>query len=387
MTPQKNIAVLGSTGSIGENALDVIEALEGARLFGISGHSRVERLLEQARHWKPRFVVFSDDQQVSEAELAELAGIDGVEFLTGPESLVKLAQHPQVDVVVAAIVGRAGLDSTLAAVKAGKTVALANKETLVVAGHLVMPEVERSGAKLLPVDSEHNAIFQAAQAGRREDIERVILTASGGPFRDFTPEQLATVTVEMALNHPTWDMGPKITVDSATMMNKALEIIEARWLFQLPPDQIQVMIHPPSIIHSMVEFIDGSVLAQLSPPDMKLPIQYALTWPQRRSGPARRMDWTSALSLDLLPADPERFPALELGFEVAGSGGTAGCVLNAANEAAVAAFLKKQIPFNEIVTACRAVLNAHHYEPDPSLETLCQLDQWARQEVTQWIRC
>jgi 1-deoxy-D-xylulose-5-phosphate reductoisomerase len=268
---------------------------------------------------------------------------------------------------------------------AGKTVALANKESLVMGGSLVTGLAARRNARILPVDSEHSAVFQALQAGRRDEVKRVVLTASGGPFRKHTKAQLAEVTVEDALNHPTWNMGPKITVDSATMMNKALEIIEARWLFDLRADQIGVVVHPQSIVHSFVEYLDGSVMAQLSPPDMKLPIQYALTWPERKDSPADKFDWTKACHLDFEPPDFDRFPALALGLEAAREGGTTGAVLNAANEAAVAAFLNREIAFTEIVPTCRRVLDHHHYESNPTLDALIELDGWARQEVTKWV--
>jgi 1-deoxy-D-xylulose-5-phosphate reductoisomerase len=240
-------------------------------------------------------------------------------------------------------------------------------------------------APLLPVDSEHSAVFQALQAGRREEVRRVVLTASGGPFRTYTAEQLATVTVAEALSHPTWQMGPKITIDSATLMNKALEIIEARWLFDLGPDQIGVVIHPQSIVHSLVEFIDGSVIAQLSPPDMKLPIHYALEWPNRRPSVAAKLDWSQAMQLQFDPPDPQRFGALALGQEVARVGGTAGAVLNGANEAAVEAFLAGELGFEEIVPACRDVLEHHEFDPTPTLEQLFQADGWARQEISRWV--
>ena len=307
------------------------------------------------------------------------------ELLIGPDGVERIARHESVDVVVAAIVGSAGLAGAWAAIEAGKTVALANKETLVMAGPLVMQRARQTGANILPVDSEHSAVFQALAAGRREDLKRIVLTASGGPFRNHTAAQLAQVSVQEALAHPTWDMGRKITVDSATMMNKALEIIEARWLFDLSPDQIDVVVHPQSVVHSMVEFRDGSVIAQLSPPDMKLPIQLALTYPERWDCPAAGLDFRQSLQLDFEPPDEERFPALRLGFEVAAAGGTSGCVLNAANEAAVAAFLDNQLPFSEIVPACRAVLEQHNYEAAPSLERLLKLDAWARQEITRWV--
>jgi 1-deoxy-D-xylulose-5-phosphate reductoisomerase len=264
-------------------------------------------------------------------------------------------------------------------------VALANKESLVVGGPLVTRLAAEKKARLLPVDSEHSAVFQALQAGRREEVSRVVLTASGGPFRTYTAEQLARVTVAEALAHPTWDMGPKITVDSATMMNKALEIIEARWLFDLDSEQIGVVIHPQSIVHSMVEYRDGSIIAQLSPPDMKLPIQYALTWPSRRAGVAAKLDWSRAMQLQFEPPDFQRFGALKLGLEVARSGGTAGAVLNGANEAAVAAFLDGRLGLADIVPACRSVLENHNFDPNPTLEQVLRLDGWARQEVLRWV--
>jgi 1-deoxy-D-xylulose-5-phosphate reductoisomerase len=295
-----------------------------------------------------------------------------------------MVSDPAVDVVVTAIVGAAGLAGTWLALEAGKTVAVANKETLVMAGPLVMDLARRRHADILPVDSEHSAVFQAMQAGRRGEIRRIVLTASGGPFRGKKTADLADVTAAEALRHPTWRMGPKITVDSATLMNKALEIVEARWLFDLEPEQIEVIIHPESIIHSFVEFTDGSVLAQLSPPDMRLPIQYALTYPERVSGPARRVNWAELGTFRFEQPDRETFPALDLGFEVARRGGTCGAVLNAANEAAVGLFLSGELRFLDIPRACRDVLNHHHYSNRPSLAELNAIDRWARQEVVRW---
>ena len=303
----------------------------------------------------------------------------------GSEGLTRAAAAAEVDVVLAAIVGSAGLRSTLAALDAKKTVALANKETLVMAGGIVTRLAAERGATILPVDSEHSAIFQSLKAGRHEEVQRVVLTASGGPFRELSLEQLKQVTVDDALAHPTWDMGPKITVDSATMMNKALEIIECRWLFDLAVEQIEVVIHPQSIVHSFVEFVDGSVVAQLGPPDMKLPIQYALEYPDRQPGVADRLDWHKRWRLDFEPPVAERSSALALGYECARSGGTTGAVLNAANEAAVKAFLEGELHFTEIIPACRSVLEAHQFESDPTLEQLEELDRWARQEVTRWV--
>ncbi len=380
----KNIAILGSTGSIGRSALEVIDASGGRlRAAALTAHSSAALLLEQAQREKPSWIALADETAAAEIAPGELPR--GTKLLAGQAGLKQIAQSPEVDIVLSAIVGSAGLQSTWAAVEAGKTIALANKETLVVAGPLVMRKSAETGASILPVDSEHSAVFQALAAGRREDVQRIVLTASGGPFRNHTHQQLADVTVEQALAHPTWDMGPKITIDSATMMNKALEIIEARWLFDLPPEKIDVVVHPQSVVHSMVEFVDGSVVAQLSPPDMKLPIQYAFSYPRRWPSPAEKLDLGQFQRLEFHPPDEDRFPALTLGREVAAAGGTSGAVLNAANEAAVAELLAGRISFTEIVPACRSVLASHNYESQPTLERLLQLDDWARKEITQWI--
>jgi 1-deoxy-D-xylulose-5-phosphate reductoisomerase len=352
-------------------------------VVALSAHSNLDLLLQQATNHHPQWVVATDASAAAQFDWSSLPA--GCQMLTGPEALTRIVAQPEVETVVAAIVGSAGLHSTLAALEAGKTVALANKETLVMSGPLVMELAKSTGATLLPVDSEHSAVHQALRAGRREEVRRVVLTASGGPFRNHTLDELADVTVQDALDHPTWDMGPKITVDSATMMNKALEIIEARWLFDLCPHDIQVMIHPQSVVHSLVEFTDGSVIAQLSPPDMKLPIQYALNWPERRPGVSERLDWSEILRLDFEPADLDRFDALRLGVEAASAGGTMGAVLNATNEAAVAGFLEGKIRFADIVPACRAVLENHDYDPEPSLERLIELDRWSREEVLRWV--
>lgn len=332
---------------------------------------------------RPRWVIATDEVAAGEFDWRRLPS--ETQLLVGSAGLEQVVANPEVDVVLAGIVGRAGLESTMAALDAKKTVALANKETLVMGGPLVTQLATDRGAAILPVDSEHSAVFQALQAGRQEDVRRILLTASGGPFRDATHEQLLQVTVEEALAHPTWDMGPKITVDSATMMNKALEIIEARWLFDVEADQIDVVLHRQSIVHSLVEFVDGSVIAQLSPPDMKLPIQYALCYPERCPGAAARIDWSTAWQLDFEPPCPDRFPALELGYTCARLGGTSGAALNAANEAAVAAFLDGELHFTEIVAACKSVLEAHKFRPHPTLNELLEVDNWARQEVSRWV--
>lgn len=381
---RSRIAVLGSTGSVGTSCLDVIRNhCESMELVAITAHSRWKELQSQADEFLPRWAVISDGSLRETASFSTKAD-SRTELLWGAEHIETVAAADDVDTVIAAIVGAAGLRGTWAAIESGKRVGIANKETLVVAGPLVMDLAARSGAELLPVDSEHNAVFQALQAGRREDVKRIVLTASGGPFRGCTVEQLADVTIEQALDHPTWNMGPKITIDSATMMNKALEIIEARWLFGVEADQISVVIHPQSIIHSFVEFVDGSVIAQLSPPDMKLPIQYALTYPERVDGISPKMDWSTAVSLELEPPDFDAFPALELGFQVARTGGTSGAVLNAANEVAVERFLSGELRFLDIPRACRAVLNQHEFDPSPSLDDLLRQDQWAREETRRW---
>lgn len=379
----KRIAVLGSTGSIGTSCLDVLPGLsDRLELVGIAAHSRWRELAQQAQQFKPRVAVVGDARLQSEVQLDAFPAMTEVKF--GPDAVAELAAANDVDIVLGAIVGAAGLKSAWAAAEAGKTIAIANKETLVVAGPQVVDLASKTGAKLIPVDSEHSAIFQALQAGQRKDVKRVILTSSGGPFRTYSREQLATVTKEAALKHPKWVMGPKITIDSATLMNKALEVIEAKWLFGLEAEQIEVVVHPQSVVHSFVEFNDGSVIAQLSPPDMKLPIQYALTWPDRVECPAPKMDWSSVWKLDFEPPKRDLFPALELGFEVARRGGTCGAVLNAANEVAVDRFLAGQLNFTDIPAACRAVLDAHNFDPSPSLSELLRLDAWARQETLLW---
>ena len=385
--PVANVAILGSTGSIGRNTLDVIASgQDRLSVAALSARSQLERLVTQAVQFQPKFAVVADQDQAAGFDFSRLPA--NTELLIGADALEQVARHDEVDIVVAAIVGSAGLRSSWAAIEAGKRVALANKETMVVAGPLVRQLVNAhraAGAELLPVDSEHSAIFQALAAGEAKDVKQIILTASGGPFREFSPAELEHVTVEQALAHPTWDMGTKITIDSATMMNKALEIIEARWLFDIAPEQIAIVVHPQSYIHSMVEFVDGSIVSQMSPPDMRLPIQYALSYPERWTSPAEDADFSRPLTLELLPPDFDRFPALQLGLDVAKSGGTAGAVVNAANEAAVQSFVDGKMKFTEIVPACRAILEQHDFDPSPTLEELFRLDLWAREEMIRWV--
>ncbi|HZZ27465.1 MAG TPA: 1-deoxy-D-xylulose-5-phosphate reductoisomerase [Pirellulales bacterium] len=382
--PAKRIAVLGSTGSIGASTLDVAMASDGRlQIVALAARNSTEQLLEQAQKFSPKWIVVTD---ADAAQRQNWAGLPReTKLLAGEQALTDLICEPEIDIVVAAIVGAAGLQSTWAALQAGKKVALANKETLVMAGPLVMALAARTGAEILPIDSEHSAVFQCLQGGGRNAVKRIILTASGGPFRNFSPEQLARVTVEQALEHPTWTMGPKVTIDSATMMNKALEIVEARWLFNLKPEQIEVVIHPQSTVHSLVEFIDGSVIAQLGAPDMRVPIQYALDYPERQAAPWPRLDFSRSQRLDFEPADFDRWPALELGHQAARTGGTTGAVLNGANEEAVQSFLAGELEFTEIVPVCRSIVEHHTFDSQPTLTRLLEADRWARQEVTRWV--
>ena len=383
MTTPQSIVVLGSTGSIGINCLDVIRSHPNRlRLAGAVAFRSAERLLQQAVEFQPDWILLADAPAAERFDSAALPG--DTRFFAGDSQLERLIRSESTDTVVSAVVGAAGLHSTWTAVDAGKRVAIANKESLVVAGPIITARAAETGAVIIPVDSEHSAVFQALQAGRKQDLRRIILTASGGPFRGWTVAQMKTVTPEMALKHPTWEMGPKITVDSATMMNKALEIIEARWLFGIEADQISVVVHPQSYIHSFVEYRDGSVISQMSPPDMRLPIQYALTFPDRIECPCPDTDWTVAARMELFPPDLDAFPALRLGFEVARAGGTSGAILNAANEVAVDRFLKHDIRFDQITQVSQHVLNHHTFDAQPTLEQLQQADRWAREEALRW---
>jgi 1-deoxy-D-xylulose-5-phosphate reductoisomerase len=380
----KRIAILGSTGSIGRNTLEVIEHL-GAdlRAIALSGHRQLPELLEQVRKHRPAAVAITDG--AGDVNLIEEIRRNVETLYVGPQGLVEMVARDDVDMVVGAIVGAAGLPAVFAAVQAGKPVALANKESLVIAGSLLIPEARRRNVPILPVDSEHSAVFQAIRCGRREEIRKVILTASGGPFRNASREQIERATLADALNHPTWRMGNKVTIDSATMFNKGLELIEACWLFDLSPDQVEVVVHPESIVHSMVEFVDGSTMAQLSPPDMRTPIQYAITYPDRLPGIGRTMDWRRRVALNFEPPDLERFPALRLAYEVARAGGTSGAVMNAANEVAVEAFTAGKIAFGEISRTVEITIRRHRVQKSPSLDDLLQADRWARAEAAKLV--
>lgn len=388
----KRIAILGSTGSVGRNALRVIDALNSSlsgediryEVTALSAHSSVELLAEQARKYNSNFIAITNSDYVEQLERL-VRGL-GVEILCGPEGLVEIGELDEVDIVLTAVVGTAGLGAVLAAAKKGKTLAIANKEPLVAAGELLMRTVRESGGVILPVDSEHSAIFQAMQAGKADEVNKIILTASGGAFRDYTIEEIATATLEEALSHPTWDMGPKVTIDSATMVNKALEVIEARWLFDVVVEKIEVLIHPESVVHSLVEFIDGSVIAQMGQPDMCLPIQYALTYPRRVAGIAEHLKFDELSELTFARPDVEKFPALGLGFEAARAGGTAAVVFNAANEAAVEEFLAGRIKFVRIIELIEHCMSKHSVKKSMSLEELLEADSWAREEVHKSIR-
>jgi 1-deoxy-D-xylulose-5-phosphate reductoisomerase len=378
----KNIAILGSTGSIGRNALRVIDALGSEyRVIALSAQSNVELLSEQIKRYETQIAAITDSGCFE--QLRTMTKDADVELLAGADSLVEIAGLDNIDIVLTAVVGAAGLPSVLAAAKKGKTLAIANKEPLVIAGELLTTTVKEHGGQILPIDSEHSAIFQAMQAGSHDEVSKIVLTSSGGPFRNASPEQIENVTLEDALAHPTWDMGPKITIDSATMMNKALEVIEAHWLFDMPVDKIEVLIHPESIVHSLVEFIDGSVIAQLGLPDMCLPIQYALTYPSRVAGIAERLRLDQIGTLTFEKPDLERFRALALGYEAIKAGRTAPVVFNAANEAAVQEFLAGKIKFVNIVELIEYCLDKHNISNVTSLEDLLEVDAWAREQVAQ----
>jgi 1-deoxy-D-xylulose-5-phosphate reductoisomerase len=381
---RKRVIILGATGSIGRSALDVAAALrDEVAIVGLAAGHDWRLLGDQARRFEAGAVAIADEGAAAALRRECPAR---TRMFAGAAGLVELVETTEADFVLAAIVGAAGLPATLAAVRRGLDIGLANKESLVVAGALLMPLAKERGSALIPVDSEHSAVFQSLHAGRREDVRRIYLTASGGPFRAWPAQRIRTATLADALNHPTWSMGPKITIDSATMMNKALEIIEARWLFDLPPEQIEVLIHPESIVHSMVEYQDGSVVAQLGTPDMRTPIQYAMTYPRRLVGSAAPLDWRQARALHFEPPDFDRFPALRLGYEAARRGGTSGAVLNAANEAAVQRFRDGRIAFGQIAALTECVLARHTTVAAPNLEELLAADAWAREEVDRGTR-
>ena len=375
----KRVIILGATGSIGRAALDVIGQLGACvRVVGLAGGTNWRLLAEQARRVGAGSVAIRTEKHAE--PLASACGPD-TRLYAGPNAAVELVQDTDADFVISAIVGAAGLDATLAAVERGLDIGLANKESLVIGGGVIMPLALRHGSRIIPIDSEHSAVFQALASGAREEVARVILTASGGPFRTWTHAQMEHATLEDALNHPTWSMGVKVTIDSATMMNKALEIIEATHLFGLPRDRIDVLVHPESIVHSLVEFRDHSIIAQLGAPDMRTPIQYALTYPQRAAGVSQRLDLSQALRLHFEPPDLERFPALRAGFEAAERGGVAGAVLNAANEVAVEQFRASAISFGRIAAITEEICHRQPKVENPTMDDIRAADAWARDEV------
>ncbi|MFL2916366.1 MAG: 1-deoxy-D-xylulose-5-phosphate reductoisomerase [Nitrospinia bacterium] len=379
----KKISLLGSTGSIGVNTLDVVERYpEKFQVCALSAGSNVELFARQIRKFKPTLVALFDVTKID--ILKELVADLDVEIISGPEGLVSVASFLDADLVVSGVVGSAGLLPALSALRAGKNLALANKETLVIAGELVLQEAELTNAKVIPIDSEHSAIFQALNGEKSERIKKIILTASGGPFRTFSLKQMENITVKEALNHPNWSMGAKITIDSSTMMNKGLEYIEAKWLFGVNTN-VEVIVHAQSIIHSMIEFVDTSIIAQLGIPDMRVPIAYALTYPDRFVSELPSLDLASMSDLTFEAPDLERFPCLQLAMDAMKIGETMPAVLNAANEVAVQAFLEEQIPYKEISEIIRMVMHNHRPVPLKEIQNILDADLWAREESTKII--
>lgn len=373
----KNISILGSTGSIGTQSLEVIRNL-GIKVWGLSANTNIDLLEKQIKEFKPKKVAIKDEKS---AYILKNRLDSNIEILCGIDGLIEIATIPEVDTVLTSVVGSIGLIPTLKAIQSGKNIALANKETLVTAGELVICEAKKYGANIYPVDSEHSAIFQALQGNSNNKIYKIHLTASGGPFRNKTFEQLKSVTVKDALNHPNWSMGKKITIDSATMMNKGLEVIEAKWLFDVDLSQINILVHPQSIVHSMVEYEDGAVIAQLGEPDMKIPIQYALTYPDRIKNNFPRINFFERNRLDFEKADCEKFQCLKLAYEAIKIGGTMPTILNSANEEAVSLFLNNSIEFLDIPKLIEMAMNAYTVKYNYTLNDLKEADNFARQFV------
>ena len=371
----KKIAILGSTGSIGTQTLDVVrEHSDELQVVALAAGSNKERLKEQIKEFHPKLVSLSDEKKAQELK-EELAG-EQVEVVCGMEGLIEVAGADSADVVVTAVVGMMGILPTMEAIRKGKDIALANKETLVTAGHLIIPMAKEYGVSILPVDSEHSAIFQSLQGEPKAALDKILLTASGGPFRGKSAEFLETVTLEDALNHPNWSMGPKITIDSSTMVNKGLEVMEAKWLFGVDYSQIEVVIQPQSIIHSMVQYVDGAIIAQLGTPDMRVPIEYALFYPERRSLSGDRLDFSKLSQITFEKPDYKVFRGLSLAIEAGKTGGTMPTVFNAANERAVAKFLKGEIKYTDIVRSIEKCMDAHKVSAHPDLEEILATEQW-----------
>jgi 1-deoxy-D-xylulose-5-phosphate reductoisomerase len=380
----KKIIVLGSTGSIGQSTLDVVRKnRDRFDVVGLAEGHDVKSMAEQVKEFAPSFVSVRDEAAAK--TLKEYLGADCPEVTHGIEGACRVAAMNEADTVVSAIVGAAGIKPTLAAIDAGKVIALANKETLVAAGELVMARAREKGVTILPVDSEHSAIFQSMIGHRRDDVIKLTLTASGGPFREMSAQELENVTVEQALKHPRWSMGAKITVDSATLMNKGLEVIEATWLFDMPPSQVDVVIHPQSIVHSMVYYRDGCVMAELGDPDMRAPIAYALSYPERVESGVGELDLAEAGTLTFEAPDHDKFPALNLAYDALNAGRSMPAVMNAANEVAVQAFLEGQIGFGDIVRSVTKVMEAHEPKKFNTVDELMEIDRWAREKAGEGI--
>jgi len=378
----KGLSILGSTGSIGTNVLRVVDAFPGRfEVVGLAGGRNVEVLAEQVARHRPRVVSVADSASLE--ALGRQVDLSGTRAVVGEPGMVEVSTHPSAQMVVASAVGAVGLVPTYRALEAGKDVALANKETLVMAGELMLSRAKETGARLLPIDSEHCALHECLDGRRPQDVRRLLLTASGGPFRNRPRDTFSHITRDEALAHPTWRMGRKITIDSATLMNKGLEVIEARWLFGVPPSRIEVLVHPQSVIHSMVELVDGTVLAQLGVTDMRMPIQYALSYPEKWEAAIPGLDFTSAMRLDFEPPDRARFPCLSLAYRALEEGGTAPAALNAANEEAVAAFLDDRASFNGIADTIAEVLDAAAPRPASALEDVLSADRRARELARQ----
>ena len=377
----KKVVILGSTGSIGAQTLEVIRAIGGFEVIALSANTNIELLLKQAEEFRPKYVTVMDEHKA--LELKSQVAKFGTEVSTGIDSLNMLASLTEADIIVNSLVGNIGLLPTISAIKAGKTICLANKETLVTAGEIIMPLAKEYNVQIIPIDSEHSAVLQCLQGEELKSIDQLHLTASGGPFRTKTKKELESVTVEDALKHPNWSMGKKITIDSATLMNKGLEVIEAMWLFNMPLERISVVVHPQSIIHSMIEYFDGSILAQMGTPDMRLPIQYALCYPKRVRNSFERLDLFRMKDLTFERPDTDKFNCLKLCLDAAKTGGTMPAVMNAANEIAVAKFLAKEISFIEISELIEKTMLAYTVKYDINIDDIIEADRWARESAQQ----
>lgn len=380
----KHLSILGSTGSIGTQTLDVVRNNDDIKVVGISAGSNIELLEKQAREFQPEIVCVYDEEKAKELK-TKISDLD-IKVVSGMDGLIEVATVKSADIVLTAVVGMIGIRPTLEAIYAHKDIALANKETLVTAGHIIMREAKEYNVKILPVDSEHSAVFQSLQGNKHSQVSKIILTASGGPFRNSTMEELKNVTVEQALKHPNWSMGRKITIDSSTMVNKGLEVMEAKWLFDVDYDQIDVVIQPQSLIHSMVEYVDGGIMAQLGTPDMKLPIQYALYYPDRRFLGGERVDFAKIGSITFMKPDLEKFKGFKLAYDAGRTGGTMPTIYNAANELAVSKFLNREIQYLEIADFIEQAMESHKVIENPTLEQILEAEKEAHESVSGGIK-